>query len=166
MLRTLRWTAVLCVVCVGTTPAWAQDKNALGRRTAFGVGLGATYGWVGVNLEQYVVRDRVSVLVGGGYWPAGAGMSTVAGAAAARFYSHSGRHRAMFEVSYTLQSVGTTLGFGSGLSREYGPGMAAGYHFTAMSGFSFLAALGFGWSKPGQDVVPILALGVGHAWSY
>lgn len=155
---------------VGQEPAVRGLAPEAGqRRTSVTAGFGNQYGFgFGINVERYLIGERVSVAIGTGGIPELDGSpGTLGMAAAMRGYTPGQRHRGFVETSITLIATSFSRrgpGNFDDVKRHYGPGLSVGYHYTARGGFTMTVAGGAGWAVSLDELYPIVMLGFGHSW--
>jgi hypothetical protein len=159
---------VIALVAFDHSHALAQSAPApLARAATVTGGVGNAMGWLGVQGERYLHRERLSLFAGIGYLPEGESGDTsgVAFAGGLRVFTTKPRHRAFLEGSVSLVAI--RLACFEQCERYYGPGVQVGYQFVSRRGLTVLASIGGGYAPgapDGGEVAGLFGLGVGYTW--
>ena len=158
----------LAVVPLAQADAQAVAESAAPRSTTVTSGIGNSMGWLGLQAERYLQRERFSVFGGIGYLPKSdlGDTSGVAFAGGLRTFTSGPRHRGFLEFS--VSQVAYRVACFEQCRSYYGPGVQAGYQFVSRRGLTALASLGVGYAPgipDGETKAGLLAgLGLGYTW--
>jgi hypothetical protein len=156
----------------GAAQAAPSSEPVSPRRFAVLAGLGNSFGWLGVQGQAYVARERVSLFAAIGYTPAidSGDPSGLTVAGGIRGFTHGVRHRGYLELAAVQVVVETSLTTVAGVEekRFYGPSVQIGYQYTGRSGFTGQASVGVGYALPapttGSRWQPTFGLGIGYTF--
>jgi len=161
--------ATLVLLLLGGPPAlMGQEATDPKRIATVTAGLGNTMGWLGVQGERYLARERLSAFLGLGYTPIidQGDPSGATFALGVRGFTAGVKHRGFLALSVSQLFVENTAD--EDRRRLYGPGLEAGYQFASRGGFTIMLGVGAGYAPgmpEGQSAVAsMVELGFGYTW--